>query len=239
MKFKPGIVATLLIAAFSTAALGAAVFQVAWKGALRDTHGGDTHANVRLADLPRSADLYAVGPVAGLAGEITIVDGKLLLAEVEHGKIKTRSDYSKGASFLVWATVPQWRAAVPVGASIGSQADLEKVIEAKAREAGLGVGQPFPFLLKGSFDNVKYHVVRPPQGGAGHGGAVGPADSALNAEATGKSATVVGFFSRNHEGVFTHRGSHAHLHVVLENGDSGHVDELRVGPDVQLLLPRT
>jgi len=112
-------------------------------------------------------------------------------------------------------------------------------IEAKAREAGLDVEQPFPFLLKGNFDSVKYHVVRPPQGGAGHGGAAGPSDSALNAEATGTSATVVGFFSRNHEGVFTHRGSHAHLHVVLANGESGHVDELRVGPDVQLLLPRT
>jgi hypothetical protein len=61
----------------------------------------------------------------------------------------------------------------------------------------------------------------------------------LNLEATGKSATVVGFCSRNHEGVFTHSGSHGHLHVVLENGDSGHVDELRAGPDVQLALPRT
>jgi acetolactate decarboxylase len=229
----------LLIAAFGTAALaGAAAFRVEWKGALRDTHGGDTRANVRLADLPRSAGLYAVGPVAGLAGEVTIVDGKLLLAEVEHGKIKPSSDYSKGASFLVWANVPQWRAAVPAGASIGSQAELEKLIEAKAREAGLDVEQPFPFLLKGNFDNVKYHVVRPPQGGAGHGSAASPSDSALNAEATRTSATIVGFFSRNHEGVFTHRGSHAHLHVVLQSGDSGHVDELAFGPDVLLILPR-
>jgi len=60
----------------------------------------------------------------------------------------------------------------------------------------------------------------------------------LNLEATGKKATVVGFFSRNHEGVFTHSGSRAHLHVVLEKGDSGHVDELRAGPQVKLILPR-
>ena len=228
-----------MIAAYSAAALaGAAAFQVAWKGALRDTHGGDTRANVRLADLPRSADLYALGPVAGLGGEITIVDGKLLVAEVEHGKIRTSSDYSRGASFLVWATVPKWRAAVPAGALIGSQAELEKLIEAKAREAGLNVEQPFPFLLQGSFDNVKYHSVRPTQGGAGHGSAASPSDSALNAEAISKSATIVGFFSRHHEGVFTHGGSFAHLHVVLPTGDSGHVDELAFGPDVQLVLPR-
>jgi len=240
MKITSRVLTGLTIAALSAAALaGAAAYQVAWKGALRDAHGGNTQANVRLADLPRSAGLYAVGPVAGLAGEITIVDGKLLVAEVEHGAIRTSSDFSKGAAFLVWASVPQWRDASAVGASIGSQAQLEAFVEAKAREAGLNVEQPFPFLLNGTFDSVKYHVVRPPQGGATHGSAASPADSALNAEATGKSATVVGFFSRNHEGVFTHSGSRAHLHVVLENGDSGHVDELRAGPDVQLALPRT
>jgi len=124
MRITRRVLTGLTIAALSTAALaGAAGFQVAWKGALRDTHGGDAHANVRLADLPRSAGLYAVGPVADLAGEIMIVDGKLLVAEVEHGTIRTSSDYSKGASFLVWGTVPQWRDAVALGASIGSQAE--------------------------------------------------------------------------------------------------------------------
>jgi hypothetical protein len=29
------------------------------------------------------------------------------------------------------------------------------------------------------------------------------------------------------------------LHVLLANGDSGHVDELELGPEVELLLPRT
>jgi hypothetical protein len=38
--------------------------------------------------------------------------------------------------------------------------------------------------------------------------------------------------------VFTHSGSFAHLHVLLADGDSGHVDELELGPDVELLLPR-
>lgn len=28
------------------------------------------------------------------------------------------------------------------------------------------------------------------------------------------------------------------VHVVLEKGDSGHVDELRAGPNVQFALPR-
>jgi acetolactate decarboxylase len=49
---------------------------------------------------------------------------------------------------------------------------------------------------------------------------------------------IVGFYSSTHEGVFTHRGSQAHLHVLLPNGTSGHVDELELGPDVELLLPR-
>ena len=240
MKTRQIMISTILIGAFCAAAWAATeAFQVEWKGALRDTHAGDTSGKVRLAELPRSPQLYAVGPVASLGGEITIIDGELLLARAEHGKLKTSSDYEGEASFLVWGTVPQWRDAVPLGVSAPSHSALEKVIEAKAREAGLDVDKAFPFLLRGTFGSVKYHVVVPSSTQGGHTGSGSPADSALNLQANGKSGTIVGFFSKKHEGVFTHSGSHAHLHVALGNGDSGHIDELAVGPEVQLILPRT
>jgi acetolactate decarboxylase len=240
MKTRQILISTLLIGAFCGAAWAAtAAFKVEWKGALRDTHAGDTSGKVRLAELPRSPQLYAVGPVSGLGGEITIIDGQLLLAKAEDGKLKTSSDYDGEASFLVWGTVPQWRNPVPLGVSAASHSAVEKAIEAKAREAGLDVDKPFPFLLRGTFGSVKFHVVIPASTQGGHTGSGSPADSALNLQANGKSGTIVGFFSKKHEGVFTHGGSHAHLHIALGNGDSGHIDELAVGPEVQLLLPRT
>jgi len=237
MKLRWILIPTLLIGAICTAAWAAA-FQVEWKGALRDTHGGDFSGKLNLADLPRSPRLYAIGPAADLIGEITVIDGRLSLARVRNGGIETSSAYIGQASFLVWATVPQWQDAMPLGQSVANPADLEKLIETKARLAGLDTDKPFPFLLQGKFTRVKYHVVMPPSAQGKHGGSASPTDSQLDLQAKEKVGTVIGFFSRKHEGVFTHRGSYSHLHLSLESGDSGHIDELDVGADVQLLLPR-
>ncbi len=234
------LISALAIGAFSAAAVAAAVaYQVEWKGQLRDTHGGDVSGKVSLAELPRTPLLYAVGPVADLGGEITVIDGRLHLARVEHGMLKTSAEYDGRASFLVWATIPQWQEAVPLGTPAASPAELENLIEAKARRAGLDVDKPFPFMLRGPLASVKYHVLRPTQTQDRHAAATSHTDSALNLRASGAGGTIIGFFSKKHEGVFTHGGSYAHLHVLLADGNSGHVDEIELGPDVELLLPRT
>ena len=234
------LISALMIGAFSAAAWAAtAAYQVEWKGRLRDTHAGDVSGKVALGELPRSPRLYAVGPVADLGGEITVVDGRLHLARVEHGAVKTSTDYEGQASFLVWATVPAWRDAVRLGTTASSQADLEKLVEAKARSAGMDPDSPFPFLLRGTVKKVDYHVLTPTEARGGHAASPGHADSALNLTTSGERVTIIGFYSRTHEGVFTHHGSYAHLHILLSNGDSGHVDELEVGPDIELVLPRS
>jgi acetolactate decarboxylase len=234
------LISALTIGAFSAAAwAAAAAYQVEWKGLLRDTHAGDVRGQVSLAELPRSPGLYAVGPAADLNGEVTVVDGRLHLARVEHGAVRTSTDYQGQASFLVWATVPTWQDAVRLGTAASSQADLEKLVEAKARSAGIDPASPFPFLLRGTVKKVDYHVLTPAEARGGHAAAPGHGDSALNLKASGERVTIIGFYSKAHEGVFTHRGSYAHLHVLLPNGDSGHVDELEVGPEIELLLPRS
>lgn len=239
-KFVIKVIAVLGLSVAITAAWAInAAFHVEWKGLLRDTHGGDISGKVDLADLPRTPQLYAIGPAAGLAGEITVIDGRLFLAKVRNGSIDTSSDYQGQASFMVWATVPQWQDAVPIGQPVANAVDLEKLIETKARLAGLDTDKPFPFLLQGHFNSVKYHVVLPPSAQGMHGRSGSPTDSQLNLRAERKRGTVIGFFSKKHEGVFTHRGSHSHMHVSLEDGNSGHVDDLEAAADVSLLLPRT
>jgi acetolactate decarboxylase len=238
-KFVIGVVASLgLSLAIATAWAATAAFQVEWKGVLRDTHAGDIRGKANLADLPRSTQLYAIGPAAGLVGEITVIDGRLSLARSEHGKVETSSDFKGQASFLVWATVPQWQDAVPIGQSVANAVDLEKLIETKARLAGLDTDEPFPFLLQGTFPSVNYHVVMPPPARGLHGNSASHVESQLNLSGKGKSGTVVGFYSKKHEGVFTHSGSYSHLHLSLEEGNSGHIDDIEVSADVRLLFPR-
>jgi acetolactate decarboxylase len=238
MNSKRIVILAFAVGAVTTAAWAAtAAYQVQWKGQLRATHAGDVSGKVPLAELPRSPQLYAVGPVADRGGEITVIDGRLHLARVEHGKLETSAAYRGQASFLVWATVPQWQKAVPLGQPAASHAELERLIEGKARRAGLDADGPSPFLLRGPIASVKYHVLRPSQAQGGHMASISHTASALNVQASGEHGTIVGFFSKKHEGVFTHSGSHAHLHVLLASGDSGHVDELQLGPAVELLLP--
>jgi acetolactate decarboxylase len=62
--------------------------------------------------------------------------------------------------------------------------------------------------------------------------------NAITGRLVGQPVTVVGFFSRHHEGVFTHMGQRTHLHVLSDDGAAmGHVDEIAVPSGAALKLP--
>jgi acetolactate decarboxylase len=219
------------------AALTPGAVAVQFKGSLRAVHGGDARSTQVLAPLMSQPGLVAMGPVAQLDGEITAVDGKLYVSKVNGGKqIQTSADAQAQAAFLVWAHVTQWAEPVALGKGANDYAHLEVVIEQSARRAGVDTSQPFPFKLIGASEKLEYHVLAPMPAkahGAGHGegahNAAAAADhksQAVNLKISGQEATLVGFYSSKHEGVFTHRGSRAHLHVVDANGHTGHVDEI-------------
>ena len=226
---------TLAMLASAAFAVGATAYSVSWQGSLRAVHGGDVSGKVSLTQFAGKKNLYAVGPVAGLDGEITAAAGKFYIARVTHGDVKTNSDLSTSASFLVWSEVSAWQPAVSLGVKLETHAQLEKQIEALAIEAKMDMTKPFPFKLEGMLDSVDYHVLVPKTrqpGQTGHG------DGAKKITARNTEALVIGFFSRNHEGVFTHRGSAAHLHVIEGSGSSGHVDEISANAGLRVSFPR-
>src|SRR5262249_58351159 len=81
---------------------------VHWVGALRTVLSGDLGSQISLEDLAGLAHLYAVGPVAGLRGEITVVDGRPYVSRVENGRIVVERSFRHEAAFLVWAQVARW-----------------------------------------------------------------------------------------------------------------------------------
>jgi acetolactate decarboxylase len=53
-------------------------------------------------------------------------------------------------------------------------------------------------------------------------------------------ATVVGFYSTRHRGVFTPSDSNTHIHFQTpDNSQSGHVEKLKIGGEATLCLPTT
>lgn len=233
MKKLQHIASSLLLSA--TVAFAAQTYEVRWQGSLRAVQAGDNTGKVPLEQFKDKKNLYAVGPVAALDGEITAIAGKIYITRVKHGELTTDSNLSTSASFLVWSEVGAWQPSVPLGAKVENYAQFERQIEALASRAGISTSSPFPFKAEGVFESIDYHILVPAthqQSQAGH------SDRAKRISAKMADAEIIGFFSKNHEGVFTHKGSVAHLHVLERNGHSGHVDQIGANANVRVSFPQ-
>jgi acetolactate decarboxylase len=210
--------------------------EVCWVGEQRKVvQDGDLTGRVDLTALAGRPYLYAVGPLEGLKGEVTVWDGKASLARWETGKIITTKEFKGKACFLVYAQVTRWTE-IKLPAGLDKPEDLEAEIFLEARKAGVPTDQPFPFLLRGTAQKVKLHVVNKTDN-APHS----PEEHAkvkMPVVIEGREVDVIGFYSKKHAGVFTHHDSYAHMHALTADGKvSGHVDQLFPGGEMQVYLP--
>jgi len=210
-------------------------FKVAWEGALRHFHHGDVRGRADLQHFSGRPDVIAVGPVGELDGEVTAIDGRWFITRMRDGKPVTTDETGIHAGFLVWADVPAWRDPVEIDATVSSHRELEMLIADLADANGLDTDTPFPFRVQAVASALDWHVLAPPRDGQEQGGHL---DSAFKQRLEQVEVELVGFFSRHHAGVFTHRNSWAHIHVILPDGHAGHVDAIELAAGARLMLPR-
>lgn len=239
---RPGVLLLLLLGACRrepapVAALVPFAPELRVWGALRGImHEGKTGPQVTLASALQP-HTYGVGALSALAGEITVVDGTAFVSRpAAGGAIVVEKNPTAEATLLVLATVPAWKR-VPLEARIES-GQLDERIEALARQAAMDVGRPFPVLIEGVV-NARWHVLGGAGEPGGHGGDhAAHLRNAVTGKLTGSRALLVGFFSRQHEGVFTHMGERTHFHLLSEDRKiMGHIDELVVHAGSVLQLP--
>jgi acetolactate decarboxylase len=209
---------------------------VEWTGTMRETvRQGRTGARVQLDSLTARPHLVAVGPVAGLRGEVTVLDGQPWIASVAEGDVRVSATDDVGAPFLVWAWVPTW-SAVAVPDSVVTLAQLEPFVRAAAAGAGVPTDAPFAFRVQGTAASLTLHVLDQPAGAP-----YDPADHDRIKHAVQRASMpveVVGFYSERHQSVFTHHDSFVHAHVIAASeGLAGHLDALALAPGATLLLP--
>lgn len=196
---------------------------------------GDLAARADTAALRGRKNLYALGPVEGLKGEVSIFAGKPAVATVRDGKPSVAEDWPK-ACFLVSAEVARWdKTEIPKG--VESLEHLQAFVEKSAKAAGLDAAEPFPFLVTGTPKKVTYHIVWKTDGL--------PHTKELHAKAKlpfgveGRGVEMLGFYSDKHHGVFTHHDTNIHVHFRTADGtDSGHVDAVELAGGMSLHLPR-
>lgn len=214
--------------------------QVQVFGALRAMfHEGQTGAMVRLDSLLPNPDLYGVGALTDLSGEITVIGGRAYLSYPE-GAESTRTETTLqadiSATLLVTSEVPSWRSVVTDRAIRFEELDDEIVRLATA--AGMSRSARFPFLVEGTFEDLQWHVIdgrKLTGGGSSH---LDHLAAALKAERDGAVATLVGFYSETDQGVFTHMGSRTHLHCVVDAPlSAGHVDHVDIPAGTTVRFP--
>lgn len=226
MKFILLFLASLCAVAAAHSQLPVGVY-----GAMRRImQDGNLSAAVSLDTLDRT-HLYALGPVAGLQGEIAVFDGRVYVAHKRGNGVDT-SSASPAAAMLVYSRVQRWKES-PMGDTAAGLAAVQSAIEAAAKQQGFDLEKPFVFRITGRLTG-RAHVIHWEEGAEytmeNHKqfAVSQPIDAPV----------LIGFYSRHHAGVFTHHSSLLHLHVVNpETGYVGHVDELRLGADARLALP--
>jgi acetolactate decarboxylase len=215
---------------------GGTAYRVKSGGEMRNVmQKGNLDAHVDCGTLRGLRGLYALGPVEGLKGEITVLDGKPSVSTVRDGKPAVSDEWPK-ACFLVYVQVEGWQTtALPK--DVVTLAHLQPVVLSAAKKAGLDVEKPFPFRLTGTPKRVDYHIVWKTDGL--------PHTRELHAKAKrpfvveGREVEMLGFYSDKHHGVFTHHDSNIHVHVRTADGkDSGHVDAVTLASGMTLHLPK-
>jgi acetolactate decarboxylase len=197
---------------------------------------GKRTALLDLRTLKDRPHVYGIGPVEGLAGEATIANSRPALARVgvDH-LVHVVESYDSGVPFFVWAEVPVWQtAAVP--SDVRTFKDLETFVGNAGAKVGLT--QAFPFVIAGRPDLIDFHIVDAktdtPPGMADH------AKIQIQFDLRRQEATLVGFWSSRHQGIFTPMGTNIHVHFqTTDNKLSGHVQGLDMAPSGMTLgLPK-
>jgi acetolactate decarboxylase len=201
--------------------------------------GIDLSATVALDTLLVKPHLYALGPVDDLQGEITVFDGEGYAAEVTNKRKRTvKSLEAEGikAPFLVYAYVPEWKT-YSVEVDLQNLKDLENLVDSLGNVHGYNETDAFPFLVEATFLEVEYHIIKRNKREKQH------SHEAHNAAKVHFSnclipAHLVGFYSRHHEGVFTHKGQFIHVHFLPKDRRiTGHLDKLNHSGRVLISLP--
>ncbi|WP_236002849.1 acetolactate decarboxylase [Luteirhabdus pelagi] len=203
----------------------AAMKDVMWKGKLGPAIAFDT--------LQPKKGLYGLGPSSYLRGEIMILDSETYVSKVTSDSTMTVSiSEEASAPFFVHSYISDWEE-VKIPDTVQTLQQLEKFIDQVSQDND----RPFPFLVKGTVTSATIHVQNLPKGTT----VSSPAEAhqgQTNYKLQNKKVTMLGFFSTEHQGIFTHHDSYLHIHLITEDRSKmGHLDEA-VFHSISLFLPR-
>jgi acetolactate decarboxylase len=189
---------------------------VMWKGQLE--------GNIYLDTIANKSNVVGLGPLEYLGGEIIIMDGKSYKSMVmSDSRMEVVETFNIKAPFFAHANISNWSEEL-LDVDIQTIQQLESFLDNKMS----GVSQPFMFKLVGFVKEATIHVVNLPIGAK-----VSSPDDAhkglVKYQMENQEAEIVGFFSKEHKGIFTHHDTYLHMHLItVDKQMMGHLDELSI-----------
>jgi len=187
---------------------------VMWNGQLYGKINPDTITN--------KEHLYGFGPVAYLAGEILIIDGRCYRSTVLTGTtMKVEETYQLQAPFFGYANINQWNEQV-LPDSVQTIRQLEEYLDGITKKSP----RPFLFKLTGIAAQATIHIKHLPKGATVRK----PADAQKGQkkyELSNAPCDIIGFFSTEHQAIFTHHDTYLHMHLITaDRQQMGHLDDV-------------
>lgn len=202
-----------------------AMKNVMWKG--------EMGAQIDLDTLSNTEGLYGLGPLSYLRGELLLNNGKSYISRVTADtSMSVDQSFEASAPFFVYARVKEWTE-VELPAELKTIPDLEKFIATQSSD----LKRPFAFKLSGVVASARIHIQNLPPGSQvsspkeAHQG-----QTEYNLE--NEPVEIIGFFSTDHQGIFTHHDSYLHMHLISEDElKMGHLDAMEIQA-LKLYLPK-
>ena len=189
---------------------------VMWKGKLE--------GNIYLDTIENKSNVVGLGPLEYLGGEIIVMDGKSYKSIVmSDSSMEVVETFNMKAPFFAHANISNWSEEL-LDVDIQTIQQLESFLDNKLS----GSSQPFMFKLAGFVKEATIHVVNLPVGAK----VSSPNDAhkgQVKYQMEYQEAEIVGFFSKEHKGIFTHHDTYLHLHLMTKDKQMmGHLDELSI-----------
>jgi acetolactate decarboxylase len=187
-------------------------------------HQGELYGTINLDTISNKEHLYGLGPVEYLKGELLIIDGKSYKSTAAaNGSIKMEETFKAKAPFFVYANVDKWKE-VSLPDSVQTIPQLENFLDQSTKNHS----GPFAFRLTATLDKGELHIVNLPAGTAVHS-SEDAHQHQLSLKLKKQSAELVGFFSTEHKGVFTHHDSFVHIHLITtDRKKMGHLENMMI-----------
>lgn len=209
----------------STVKIAGAMFNVMRKG--------DLSNRIFLDTINNKTGLYGLGPEDHLKGELLVNNGKSYISRVTSDTtMQVKESFNVKAPFFVYANNTSWEE-IDIPNDIKNIKVLEKFITEKVDT----IKTPLVFKILGKVTDATIHIQNLPEGSK----VSSPEDAhqgQTNYNIYNEDVEIIGFFSKNHQAVFTHHDSFVHMHLITKDESKmGHLDHITVGK-MKLLLPK-